>query len=183
MPGPLDYLKKGLQFATTPLVSPEDQELTMNAIDAPTLDRSPAEASLRGFAAGAMKGFGDMSSPLDIAGLVSGGAGMSALRKLAGRMPKAASIAGPTLDVIDTPAIQQVAPAADDVGALIGDMQRNLAKIPRRGAQTQPGLGRVDPEFTPVGGEAGLNAGRAGTGRRATDIYETLMPQMGGRGR
>lgn len=180
MPGPLDLLKRGWNAATTPLVSPEDQELTMNAIDAPSLDRSPMEASLRGFAAGAMKGFGDMSSPASIAGLIGGGGGaMGGLRALG----RAGKVAGPTLDIIDTPAIQQVAPAADDVTSLIGDMQRNLAKIPRRGAPQGPASVTPSPEFVPQGGEAAFNAVRPSQSQQMTDIYQTLMPKMGGRGR
>lgn len=116
-------------------------------------------AQFRGGLAGMVEGAGnlasDMTSPLSIASMGLGRAASGAARG-------ARSIA-PTMDLIEeAPAIKQVMPQADDVGSLIGDMQRNLARIPQGGSRLNfPGgipPSMLPAEMAPVGSEAAFNA-------------------------
>lgn len=85
----------------------------------------------------------------------------------------------PTMDLIEEgPIVRQVAPAADDVDALLGDMRRNLAKIPQRAPAPIPRP--PIPEFAAVGEEGAVNAGRSGQ-QMVPDIYEMIKARMGGR--
>lgn len=218
MPGPLDMLKRGFNMATTPLIDKETVDPYANAVDVPRLNKphfdpssmlgkaesfgQGAQARLGGFGAGAMEGMRGMTSPLDIAGALF--PAIKGLRVGAGAA-KAAGRLAPTLDLVEGPIIKQVAPAADDVADLIGDMQRNMARVPTSKAK-QAGrfveevqsdwhgpnaapvaetLGERAAEFTPVGGEAIYNAGRGAT--QSSDamesLYQHLMRTMGGRGR
>lgn len=145
---PLGYLKNAFNFATTDLASPEmlgggdDQ----NAIDAPALERSPWEARLRGFAAGALGGVGNrdqmfhggvagMSSPLDIASnaaaFTGAGKALGALKGLrAGAGP--ASRAKQAFDIIENIPVKQVNPGMGEVDDLINQLGNNIARIPSR---------------------------------------------------
>ena len=170
---PLDYLKKAWGFANTPLVNADE---AADSIDAPTAERSPMEARMRGFGAGALQGLAGLTTPMNI--------GMAAL-PAAGAMMRggqAAKRLAPTLDLIDTPMPKQVAPAMDDVNSLIGDLRRNLAKVPNK-RPAMDTLGESVAEFTPVGGEGMYNAGQGANQRLPADILDMLMPKMGGRGR
>lgn len=185
MPNPLELLKKAGTWATTPLVKPQMVQPAQDAIDSPSLDRSPGMARLQGFGAGALGGLAGMTSPMDIAGMAAGPA-LGALKNL-GRGAQAASRMAPTLDVVEPNVVRQVAPALDDVDSLIGDMRRNLARVPNSRAQAphMETLGERAAEFTPVGGEGMYNAGRSmNQGSDAMEsLYQHLMRTMGGRGR
>ncbi len=198
MPGPLDMLKRGFSAATKPIVQTpyEDQ------IDAPRLDENYLDpnsmlgkaetfgrgmnAQIRGGLAGAAQGVRESFNPLSIGTSMLpfiGGAARGMMG--AGRAAKAA---GPTLDLVEPSVVKQVAPAMDDVDSLIGDMQRNLAKVPNR-AQPAPHmetLGESAAEFTPMGGEGLYNAGRGAMNQNPDameSLYQHLMRTMGGRGR
>ena len=182
MPGPLDLLKKGFNFATTPLVDEETIQPYQDMMDAPTLERSPMEARFRGFGAGALEGLRGMTTPMDLAGMAAGGAG--ALASRFGRAGRVATRMAPTLDVIEDVPVQQIAPAMDDVDSLLGDLQRNLAKVPNKRPNPMDTLGEVNPEFTPRGGEGIYNVGRQVPARNPMDgFYQQMMTKMGGRGR
>jgi hypothetical protein len=173
--------------ATTPLVPEAHTKPIQDAIDSPSLERSPMEARLRGWHAGTIEGLRSLTSPIDIiAGLSGTGAlrSASAISRGASDASALGRMAGPTMDLIESPAVRQVAPAADEVTSLIGDMQRNLAKVPKPKAPPVSTLGEAAAEFAPVGGEAAYNAGRGASnaGSSASGLYEELLRRMGGRG-
>ena len=180
---PFDLLKRAGSWATTPLVDEESIAPYQDALDAPALERSPIEARLRGFGAGAMEGLRGMTSPLELAGIAAGGAGgvLKGLGRTGGAVSKASKMA-PTLDVVEPRAVNQVAPAMDDVESLIGDLKRNLARVPNR-RPPQETRGESVAEFTPRGGEGMFNMGREAVSKPPMDAYEMLMKQFGGRGR
>lgn len=178
MAGPLDYLKKGWQVANTPLVNADQ---TADAIDSPSVERSPGMARLQGFGAGALQGLAGLSTPLNIAGMMAGPA-MGALKGVS-RMGQMAQKAAPTLDLIDTPIPKQIMPSMDDANSLIGDLQRNLARVPSKRPAPMDTLGESLPEFTPMGGEGLYNAGKGVNQQLPADILDMLMSKMGGRGR
>ena len=178
MAGPLDLLKKGWNAANTPLVNADS---AADAIDSPSAERSPGMARLQGFGAGALQGLAGLSTPLNIAGMVAGPA-MGAMKGM-GRMGSMMQKAAPTLDLVDTPMPKQINPSAIDVDSLIGDLQRNLAKVPSKRPAPMDTLGESLPEFTPVGGEGLYNAGQGAQSQLPADILDMLMPKMGGRSR
>lgn len=76
-------------------------------------------------------------------------------------------------------------PSGSDVEALTGLLKHNLAKVPQAGqkaSQAIQGLGASLPEYTPVGGEAALNASRPAA-QRVTDpvqaVYQRMLLQGG----
>ena len=115
--------------------------------------------SLRGFIQGASEGAGglvdDMTSPFS---LMMSAAGLPWLK---GAARGAKSLAGPTMDLIDSPAVRQILPKMDDVDSLIGDMQRNLARLPNRGATPVAPNVNMPSEMIQRGGEGLYNANRA----------------------
>ena len=182
MPGPLDLLKKGLNFATTPLVDEETIQPYQDMMDAPILERSPMEARMRGFGAGALEGLRGMTTPLDLAGMAAGG--MGALASRMGRGARGVGRAANSFDLVEPGVVQQVAPVMDDVDSLIGDLQRNLAKVPSKRPAPMETLGEQLPEFTPRGGEGLYNVGRQAPTRDPMEgFYQQMMTKMGGRGR
>ena len=85
-------------WLTNPLIPLEWLEKAQGMIDSPTAERSPLEASLRGFGAGALEGLRDMTSPLNLAlsaAPVARGAGaLAGLSKAAPAMDHAADALG-----------------------------------------------------------------------------------------
>lgn len=179
MPNPIEILKRLGSMATTPLVDEETIAPYQDALDSPTLGRSPMAARMRGFGAGAMEGMRGMTDPLSLASMAMPGLG--ALKGM-GRAGQMAAKAAPTIDLVEPAAVRQVAPGMDDVNALIGDMQRNLARVPKRPKPMET-LGERAPDFTPVGGEGMYNAGRQASQPVPSDAYQHLLRNMGGRGR
>jgi hypothetical protein len=201
MPGPLDLLKRLYSGATTPLVSEEAAAPYINAVDSPSLERSPVEAGIRGFGAGALEGLRGMTTPLDLAGFAAGGIGAGArgIRGLmgAGRaaeavggIGRAARAAEPTLDVIENIPTPQQIPGAGEVDDLINELHRNLSRVPSKGMTPPRAVPSLPPtaapaaEFAHVGGEGAYNAARAVPDPRTnTDLYNQLMKRFGGVGR
>jgi hypothetical protein len=205
MAGPLDYLKQAYRGATTSVVPQRFTDAAADSVDSPTADRAPWEARMRGFGAGAIEGAADQLNPLNIiASLVPGyravrgawgiGKGAQAAAGV-GRAVEGAAAGGraieraaaPTLDIIEHAPVKQIAPALDDVDALIGDMTRNLAKIrpATRATGHMPGLGPASGEFVAPGAEAAyntVNSGGARLGQYGDQFYRELMRKMGGRG-
>ena len=70
MPGNL------LNSITDPLMSEAIKHRLQDLLDSPDIDRSPIEAGLRGFAAGALEGIQPMTSPLSIGSMLAGGTGL-----------------------------------------------------------------------------------------------------------
>ena len=173
---PLDLLKKAGSFATTPIVPKSAIQPAQDMLDSPSLERSPMEARMRGFGAGALEGLRGMTTPLDVAGLVGGGA-MGMMGRGAKAMGK---VINPGLDLIESVPVRQIAPAIDDVNSLIGDMQRNLARVPNR-RPTMETLGERAAEFTPTGGEGLYNVGKTQPSLPSGDAFEGLLNQLGGR--
>jgi len=131
-----------------------------------------ADATMRGFGAGALEGAGDylsgMTSPLSLATMVAGPA-MSAI----GKFGNAARGLGPSIQMLEeAPAIRQAMPSVDDVGSLIGDMQRNLARIPNaRGVAPSANL---PAEMIPRGLEASYNSPRLATAAQSVNSLDDV---------
>ena len=179
MPGPLDLLKHGYKFATTPLVDESTIQPAQDWMDSPTMDRSPMEARIRGFGAGALEGLRGLTTPLDLAAMASG----PALGALRGAMGASKAIA-PTMDLIEANPVRQVAGSMDDVDAVIGDARRMMAKVPNKRPMPMETLGESAAEFTPMGGEAMYNVGK-GVGQPGggmDGLYNLMMKRFGGRG-
>ena len=88
-----------------------------------------------------------------------------------GQIGQMAQRAAPTMELLeDAPMVNQIAPGMDDVNSLIGDMRRNMARMPRRTQPPIETLGESAAEFTPRGGEGMYNAGR----------QASQAPQVGG---
>jgi hypothetical protein len=151
MPGPLDFLKSAWHTANEPLVPQGAIKPMQDALDSPSLERSPFEAQLRGFGAGAMEGLRGLTSPLNLAAMaIPGGRGA---RGVLG----AAEEAGPSL-MRGAEEVGQVMPSMGDVEGLLGQMRNNLRHVPMSAEKVAQGgaeaLGRGIAEFTPVGEEA-----------------------------
>lgn len=86
---PLDYLKQIWSMANTPMVPQSAIQPAQDLLDSPSLDRSPLEASIRGFGAGALEGVRGLTTPLNM-----GAMAIPALRAL-GRGRTAAAPMGP----------------------------------------------------------------------------------------
>jgi len=120
-------------------------------------------SSVRGAGAGMLEGLGnvasDMTSPLSIA---ANAVGLGGISRLARSGSSAARAIEPTVDVVSSPAVRQVVPNADEVGALIGDLTRNLAKIPSAANKATTELAPfLPPDLIPKGSESIYNAGRS----------------------
>ena len=169
MPGPLDFL-------TTPLVPEAPVRRLQERMDAPTLDRSPWEARLRGFGAGALEGLRGQTSPMALAGmlpLVGGAMRAPGAAQGLSRAAQGLSRAMPAFEVVeDAPAVAQAMPGMGAVDDMVGALKYNLAKIPGRAAPAAETLGQQVAEFTPQGGEAAYNATRTAMQRPPVDLAE-----------
>ncbi len=193
MPNPLDYLRSAFNGATSSVIPQEYIDPALDAIDSPSLERSPWEARLRGFGAGAVQGLRDSITPANMLMALTGTGAANAVGQAAragSNVGRAVSrVARPTLDIIEDIPVRQVKPAMDDVDSLIGDLSRNLAKIPSKGGR-MPGppkpatAGMRDPNFTPRGGEGAFNAGRPPLHSSAggDGFHRTMLRRLGGRG-
>jgi len=146
-------------------------------------------AQVRGGISGGMEGIGnyvsDMTSPVGIAGMLAGGAG-SLIGKLGRGASSAARALGPTMDLVENPGVRQVAGSMDDVNSLIGDMSRNLSRVPSAGSRVTPS--GIAPSMLPAelveaskGAQGAYNAGRgiAPTAKTAEDaIYEIIRQKQ-----
>lgn len=158
-------------WLTTPLIPQTSWRGFQNRLDpAPTSETDVHP--VRSFAVGALDALRDLSSPVGLGSLALGGGGGMALRGLSRAAPRAAqALSSLTPDLVEAPSIRQVMPQMDEVNALIGDMRRNLARVPPRATPHAPAaprprpaletLGEQNPFFTPRGGEWLYNAGRS----------------------
>lgn len=143
-------------------------------------------AMVRGGLAGMTEGVGnvatDMTSPISIMGALMGGAGAKSGVNAASKVSK---ITRPTIDVIENIPVKQVAPAADDVASLIGDMQRNLAKVPTSKSITAPTVApkpmspALPAEMVAPGAEAAYNATRAAAPAKSS--MDSILDMMANR--
>jgi len=135
MPGPFRFpIPADFAGLSEPLIPEAPVRKLQDAIDSPSLERSPWEARLRGFGAGALEGLRQQTSPANLAALAANaipgvGGGLRGLRS-AKALPAALS------------GLRGAAPAVSEV------------------APTAAMLGETAAEFAPVGGEAAYNAGR-----------------------
>lgn len=184
MPNPIDFLKKAWGAANTPMVPQGAIQPAQDMMDTPSLDRSPMAARLGGFGAGALEGARSLTTPLNMAGMI-GGPALGALKGVRGARQLASKMT-PMMDIVEDIPTPQVAPSMDDVGALIGDMQRNLARVPSKRPTPVETLGEVAPEYTPVGGEGMFNMSRVDklpSGPPLEGLYQEMMRRFGGMGR
>lgn len=124
-------------------------------------------ATLGGFASGALEGARRFTSPLDALSMLPMAGAMGAAGKAAGQFgDDAVRMGRQAFDLVDDIPPAQAMPSFDDVAALGGDLQRNLAKIPSAGQRPPVGAptpalgGNLPAEFVPRGGEAAWNAGQ-----------------------
>jgi hypothetical protein len=136
----------------------------------------------RGAIGGMAEGVGnvasDFTSPISIIGALLGA---GAAKQAAGAASKVSRIAGPTIDVVDSIPVKQVAGTADDVASLVGDMQRNLARVPTSKSITPSIMPKPSPmmpaEMIPQGGEAAYNASRSMAGP-TTSVSDKILDMM-----
>lgn len=103
-------------------------------LDQRRLDQSPEEAQLRGFGSGALEGLRSLTSPINLAGMLPGGAAAKLLKFA----PRAARAMGPSMEVLeDLPGVAQAMPSMDEVTSLLGGMKQNLARVPQAGQRAQ----------------------------------------------
>ena len=79
-------LKGAWDWANTPMIGGSEQ---INQIDAPALERSPLEAGIRGFGAGALEGLRGFTTPLSVASAALPIPGMGRAAGAIGRAPGA----------------------------------------------------------------------------------------------
>lgn len=138
MPGPIDFLNQSL-------IPKQYVQKAQAALDTPSLERSPWEARLRGFGAGALEGLAEQITPLNIAGLAMAG--------MPGANPR---VLGALKYGLEGVGLGRASKAAS--GAIQG-ASRAIPQLERY-APVAETLGETLPEFTAVGGEALYNAGR-----------------------
>lgn len=153
---PNDSLMQALLArAQTPLVPQSAIQPAVSSLTEPKLDQSPMMARIKGFGAGALEGLRGQTSPLNLAALATLPMGGGAAR---GAVAGAEGLARVIPEVVEAaPAVKQVMPMADDVTRLAAQLKNRLMQVPSAGSKT---LGQVAPEYTAVGGESALNAGR-----------------------
>lgn len=143
-----------------PLLPQSAIQPAQEALDKRRLNQSPLEAQIRGFGAGALEGLRGLTSPAQLLGLAGMAVPGGAMARFAPKALQGLSrAAGPTMDLIESSPVAQVAPSMDDVASLIGQMKANMAKIPQAG--TMAGRSSMGAEFVPRGSEAAYNASRA----------------------
>lgn len=154
-----------LSRANTPLVPQigEAADSAANSITEPSLNQSPAMASLKGFGAGALQGAGHlvsgMTSPMSL-GITAATGGLG---KLLGA--GAGALEG------------SAAPSAvDAAGVGMNAMRGMLEPVTEK-------LGERLPQFTPVGGEDLYNAGRQGPHTLIDPAYKAYLRIMANKGR
>jgi hypothetical protein len=142
---------------------------------------------LGGFASGAMEGMRGEVNPLNVAGLAMPGL-LGAMRgaSVADDLARPAIQYGrQAFDTVERIPPRQVMPSADDVSALTGDLQRNLAKVPSATGQIRrPGFQQprnpMPAEFVPRGGETAFNAGRPRGGGPDINLPPNASPMSRG---
>lgn len=167
MPGPTDYTKRLWALANKSLVPDEAIAGLTNAIDQPTLDRTPWEARLQGFGAGALEGVADLVTPMNMAtAAVPAGLGMMAGRAVGRVIPAMGSLGRLPAQAADSPGVAkamaglrqtQRSPRPYEVRGLTNKLQQRLNEIPTGGEE-----GFISPRAAGLAG--GLAAGAAGGG-------------------
>lgn len=80
----------------------------------------------------------------------------------------------PQIEVVNPTTISQVAPTAEDVSGILGQLRGSLARVPTSGTRLPS---QVNPEFAPVGGEGVVNAART-VAKPATDALESIYQRI-----
>ena len=152
MPNWMDYL-------TEPLVPEAPVRRLQEQIDAPELERSPWEARLRGFGAGALEGLRGLSSPMALAGMLPAGRLATTAARGAQGLSRAIPAAARAFDMVDTPGVTQMLPDAGDADALVGALRYGLAKAPQGSARQLGAQLPIHPSFpsSPPSPMPGLN--------------------------
>jgi hypothetical protein len=120
--------------------------------------------TMGGFASGAMEGLRGMTTPLDALSLMAPGA-LGLLGRAGGAVDDGVRMGRQAFDVVEDLPRPQSMPSMQDADDLIGDLQRNMARVPnatgqmRRPSFQQPPA-QMPPEFVPRGGEGVYNAAR-----------------------
>jgi len=162
MPGPLDYLKSAYNFATTPLVPKSAIEPAQEALDAPSLDRSPMEARLRGFGAGALEGLRGFTSPLAIGSMVMGAPELGAARSAANIARGVESLA-PAAEFVPQGAEAAFNAARPAAQAIANPLEAAYSRILANGGRNMASeTGAISPEAAILTGGATAGLGYAG---------------------
>lgn len=157
----------------TPLIPAAPVKRLQDAIDTPTLERSPWEARVRGFGAGALDGLRNLSSPANLVSigslLVPGmgeGVGLAKGAKAVSGAAQGLSDGLPSIQAVSegVNGLRQAMPTAREVTGLLGQMGSNLKNVPTSAmkALKMGTPSSADPHFVPMGGEGAYNASRAG---------------------
>lgn len=137
----------------------------------------------RGFLSGAIEGAGnvasDMTSPLSLASGALGTVARGA-KSIYNTGKTVSKLAQPTMDLIEeAPAVKQIMPGMDDVNSILGDLARNLAKVPQGGKAANYG---TNPAILPadmvgVGSEAVYNNSRTipSAARSLEDVAYSIL--------
>lgn len=153
--GAASLFQELLNRANTPVVPESVISPAVDALAHPKLNDSTMMAQLKGFGAGALEGARGLTTPMNLAlAAIPGG------RAGKGVVAGAKGLAGVVPELVQAErAVKQVMPMADDVTRLGATLKQRLLQVPSKG---QKALGGSVAEFTPSGGEAAYNAGRAG---------------------
>lgn len=178
MPGPLDYLKQGWDFANSSIFPQDKVRQAQDFIDSPSLTRSPGEAQLQGFLAGSLGGLADQFTPMNLALTALGKAvpmGKIGQWGTPGRILENAAGKIHTLNPRQVGNMERMYQEANPVfkglenaGNFAGDRSvggiarsfKPQPSVPSTFNPIQETLGEMSSEFTPVGGESMFNMGR-----------------------
>lgn len=126
--GPLEMLKRVGNFAMEPLLPKEAIEPVQEAIDSPTLERSPGLARIQGFGAGALEGLRNLTSPVELGGLAS----LAPWGRMAGALGRGAQglqKAGSTVEILDqAPKMAPLGESVAEFAPMGGEGAYNAAK-------------------------------------------------------
>lgn len=179
MPNPLDALKSLWGAANTSLVPEGLLHGAQDLIDSPSLERSPMEARIRGFGAGALEGLANQITPMNVALQALGTkVPFGALKNWGGAARGAEETGSAMSSVIHDFNPQQVKNMEamyQEANPVFRGMQeagefsgpRTTSGIGASYGVPKPNysgpmksLGELDPSMTPMGGEELFNAGQ-----------------------
>ena len=148
---PLTALKSAWDWGNKSLIPQGTVQGAQDAIDSPSLNRSPMEARLRGFGAGALGGAANQISPVGIASVLPMGRMANLGGKALGAMERAPEafqgLANVTPDLVQAAHVRQVAPTMQDADAIAGLIKHGAAKIPSSKAVQAAQAAERGPKF------------------------------------
>lgn len=157
-----------------PIIPQAPVKRIQDAIDSPSLERSPMEARLRGFGAGALEGLRQQITPVGIASMLmpylKPGA---ALAKAGGATRGLAEVVPEVVEAARAP--RQVVPMADDVAKMLHELKGSLSNVPAS-ARMKPSI----PEFMPTDAPVAPHIRPQAFGNPVESVYQDIL-RKGGR--